>query len=107
MSKYQHLILGASTWGIGDVQDDWFDGLTKLENTDLSGKTVALFGTGDPQGSPDSFVDALGVLYEKIIEQGAKVIGFWPTDGYEFDASKAEREGRFEGSFPPLLILTP
>ena len=41
-----NLILGTSTWGAGEVQDDWYDGLKVIKNADLSGKTVALFGCG-------------------------------------------------------------
>lgn len=97
LNMYQYLLLGSSTWGIGELQDDWYDGLEKLDKVDLSNKTVALFGTGDPDGYPDSFVDAIGILYEKVIAKGAAVVGFWPTDGYEYDASKAEKDRRFVG----------
>lgn len=97
LNMYQYLLLGSSTWGIGELQDDWYDGLEKLDKVDLSNKTVALFGTGDPEGYPDSFVDAIGILYEKVIAKGATVIGFWPTEGYEYDASRAEKDGRFVG----------
>lgn len=97
LNMYQYLLLGSSTWGIGELQDDWYDGLEKLDKVDLSNKTVALFGTGDPEGYPDSFVDAIGILYEKVIAKGATVIGFWPSEGYEYDASRAEKDGRFVG----------
>jgi flavodoxin I len=97
LNSYQYLLFGSSTWGIGELQDDWFDGLDKLSKMDFSGKKVALFGTGDPQGYPDSFVDAIGIIYEKLVEQGAEIVGFWPTDGYEYDSSKAEKDGRFVG----------
>ena len=97
LNMYQYLLLGSSTWGIGELQDDWYDGLEKLDKVDLSNKTVALFGTGDPEGYPDSFVDAIGILYEKVIAKGATVIGFWPTEGYEYDASRAEKDSRFVG----------
>ena len=43
----QNLILGTSTWGAGELQDDWYDGLKVLQGADLSGKTIALFGCGD------------------------------------------------------------
>ena len=29
--------------------------------------------------------------------RGAKVVGFWPTDGYDYIASKAEIDGEFVG----------
>ena len=36
-----NLILGTSTWGAGEMQDDWYDGIKTLKGADLSGKTVA------------------------------------------------------------------
>ena len=50
-----NLILGTSTWGAGEVQDDWYDGIKVIKNADLSGKTVALFGCGDSESYPDTF----------------------------------------------------
>ena len=41
------LLLGSSTWGAGDLQDDWFDFLPRLKAAGLAGKVVALFGCGD------------------------------------------------------------
>jgi flavodoxin I len=38
------LILGIPTWGIGEMQDDWAVFLTGLEDLDLTGKKVAIFG---------------------------------------------------------------
>ena len=91
------LILGSSTWGIGEVQDDWFAGLEVLDKVDLKGKTVALFGEGDQMGFSDTFVDALGTLYQKVIERGAKVIGRWSVEGYKHSGSTAEMDGEFVG----------
>lgn len=39
--SYEALILGTSTWGDGELQDDWYDGIKVLKGMDLSGKTVA------------------------------------------------------------------
>lgn len=97
LNAYAHLVLGSSTWGIGELQDDWLEGIQKLDNLELAGKKVALFGTGDPQSYPDSFVDALGILYEKLAEKGTNIVGFCSADGYEYDASKAEKDGQFVG----------
>ena len=36
-----NILLGTSTWGAGELQDDWYDGLGVVKGTDLSGKTVA------------------------------------------------------------------
>lgn len=47
VAPYEILLLGCSTWGAGDLQDDWDSYLGKLKKLDLSEKTVALFGCGD------------------------------------------------------------
>jgi len=97
LQKYDHLILGTSTWGEGDLQDDWDIFISQLDKTDLSGKKIALFGLGDQETYPDTFVDGMGTIYEKVIEKGAAVLGFWPTDGYTFDKSAAVRGESFVG----------
>ncbi len=96
LSAYDALILGASTWGVGDMQDDW-DPKAGLDGLDLSGKKVALFGFGDQAGYGDTFVDAIGLLAESAEKAGATLIGRWPTDGYDFEASRAVRDGDFVG----------
>lgn len=94
---YQYLIIGCPTWNIGELQSDW-DGLyQELDNTDFSGKTVAYFGTGDQIGYADNFQDAIGILEEKIAERGGKTVGYTSIDGYDFDESKALRNGKFCG----------
>ncbi|HAR79394.1 MAG TPA: flavodoxin [Succinivibrionaceae bacterium] len=84
MSQYNKLIIGTSTWSIGELQEDWDAFMPKLQNMDFNGKTVALFGTGDQVGYPDTFLDGMGMLYETFQYRGAKFIGFWPTVGYDF-----------------------
>ena len=36
--EYELLILGSSTWGSGELQDDWYDFLEQLAGKNLSGK---------------------------------------------------------------------
>ncbi|MBW2527065.1 MAG: flavodoxin [Deltaproteobacteria bacterium] len=91
------LILGVPTWGIGDLQDDWQRARRRLERQDFSGKLVALFGLGDQLGFPDHFLDAMGTIYRIMRERGARVVGSWPTDGYDFDRSTAVVDGCFVG----------
>ena len=59
-----NLILGTSTWGAGEVQDDWYDGLRTIKSADLGGKTVALFGCGDSASYPDTFVGGMAEIYQ-------------------------------------------
>lgn len=84
MDQYQYLIIGTSTWNVGELQHDWDAFMPKLANMNFEGKVVALFGTGDQDGYPDTFLDGMGMLYETFQCRGAKFVGFWPTTGYEF-----------------------
>ena len=88
---------GTSTWGAGELQDDWYDGLKTLQGADLSGKTIALFGCGDCSTYSDTFVGGMGELYNGIRDSGAKFIGSVETDGYTFDDSEAVIDGKFIG----------
>lgn len=91
------LVLGAPTYGLGDLSSDWEIGIDRLRAANLDGKRVALFGTGDQMTYPDSFVDAMGTLYDEVTARGARVVGETGTDGYDFIASRAVRDGRFVG----------
>ena len=86
--QYNTIILGIPTWDFGQIQSDWEEFWSDLENINFTGKTVALFGLGDQFGYGDFFLDAMGDLYQVITQAGAKVVGFWSTEGYEFEASK-------------------
>ena len=48
---------------------------------------------GDQFGYGDYFLDAMGMLHDVVIQTGPEIIGQWSTEGYEFDASKAEIPG--------------
>jgi len=91
------LILGTSTWESGELQQDWDQFLPKLDQIDLTGKKVALFGLGDAAGFPDEFVNGLGTLAAKVKQRGGELIGPWSTDGYEFVGSTALTDGNFVG----------
>ena len=96
--KYTEMILGTSTWGEGDLQDDWDDIFDDFQKVDLSGKTVALFGNGDQEGYPNNFLDGMGTLYKQAVENGASVVGNgWSKDGYDFDESTAIVDDAFVG----------
>lgn len=97
LAKYQNLIFGVSTWGYGDLQDDWDAFLSKVQSTDLSGKKIALFGLGDCESYPDTYVDGIGIIYEAIKDKSCKIIGQTETAGYTFNESKAVVDGKFIG----------
>ncbi len=86
---YDILIFGISTWDFGELQEDWESQWSDIAKVDLTGKVIALFGLGDQEGYTDWFQDALGMLHDEIIKQDCQVIGYWPNNGYTFNASKA------------------
>ncbi len=94
---FKNIVLGASTWGVGDLQDDFDDFLSELEDADLSGKKVAIFGLGDQESYADSFVDGMGTIYEAIADKGCELVGKTSVDGYSFDESRAVLDGEFCG----------
>lgn len=99
MLDYDHLLFGCSTWGSGEVQNDWRDPLLDLDNEkpDFSGKTIAVFGAGDYVSHGEQFVSALGILHDKFKARGATLVGSIPTAGYTYKYSFAERDGKFVG----------
>lgn len=99
MLEYDILLLGSSTWGQGDPQRDWVDPLYEIESDDVdfSGKTIALFGAGDQETHGEHFVSALGKMYDLFSARGAKLVGSFPTDGFTYEFSLAEKEGKFVG----------
>ncbi|MGL5007451.1 MAG: flavodoxin FldB [Plesiomonas sp.] len=89
MCDYDVLILGISTWDFGERQEDWDAIWHTLDDLDLSTKIIALYGLGDQVGYGEWFLDAMGLLHDKLLTCGAQCIGYWPVDGYTFVASKA------------------
>ncbi|KAK3604005.1 hypothetical protein CHS0354_026804 [Potamilus streckersoni] len=100
VEKYDNLIFGIPTWNIERLQEDWEDFILLIEKgtVSLKNKKIAFFGAGDQEGYPDTFGDAIGIVYDIVSAQkGIPVCTDWPTDGYNFEESKALRNGNFVG----------
>ena len=97
VASHDNLLLGTSTWGAGELQDDWYDVIEVLKSADLSGKTVAIFGCGDAESYSDTFCGGMAELYNAAKEAGATIVGSVSTDGYTFDDSEAVVDGKFVG----------
>lgn len=95
MKQYENLILGSSTWGVGDLQDDWEGACDELAG--LGNVKVALFGIGDCMSYPDTFVDAMGHIYRSVKESNAEIVGFTSKSDYDFDDSAAVVNDQFVG----------
>jgi flavodoxin I len=96
-ANYDFLIIGCPTWNIGELQSDWEGFYDELDQIEFKGKKVAYFGTGDQIGYSDNFQDAMGILEEKISKLGGQTVGYWPTNDYDFNESKALKNGKFVG----------
>lgn len=93
LARHDLLVIGACTWNVGQLPPDLESNLDALGALDLRGKHLAIFGTGDQIGYPDTFVDAIGVVAERMRPTGARLVGRWPVDGYRFVASRASVGG--------------
>jgi flavodoxin I len=97
MQPYPYLILACPTWEIGQLQEDWDSFIDEIENVDYTGKKVTYLGLGDADGYPDTFLDAMGLIHDRIKDKGATFVGAWPTEGYNFSESKGVVDGKFLG----------
>ena len=89
MLTYDVVLIGVSTWDIGELQYDWPERVKDMADHDWSKVTFGFFGCGDAYHYEDTFVDAFGIIWETLEPRGAKLIGTWPVDGYEFTDSRS------------------
>jgi flavodoxin I len=102
LEKYDKIIFGISTvgsetWHSTYSNPDWGKFLPEVSKTRYEGKTLAIFGLGDHITYAQTFVDHIGLLAKSLKNNGAKLVGQVPADGYEFDESKAIENGKFMG----------
>ena len=102
---YDALILGTPTYGEGQLpgkstkvaSGSWEEFLPQLEENDLAGKVIAVYGLGDQEKYKERFADGLYHLCVRLEECGARLIGDWSTQGYQFESSKSVIDGKFIG----------
>ena len=71
---YDVIVLGSSTWGDGELQDDFVDFYDKMDKVSLTGKKAAVFGPGDKESYPDTYCEAVNILEERLKKCGAEII---------------------------------
>lgn len=72
LEEYDGIVLGAYTWGDGDLPDDFLDFYDEMDKVDLTGKIAAVFGSCD--SAYPKYGAAVDILIEKLQERGAKVV---------------------------------
>ena len=96
VADYDVLVIRASTWGAGDLQDDMATFLDGLQSLDLEGKEVAIFGCGDDSMS-DTFCNSVGEIYHRLHDTKAMFIAPFNNDGYNYQHSDSDVHGMIVG----------
>lgn len=100
-SLYDAFIVGAPTTGADNWEEAykslWNDFFMRLTKADIKGKPFAIFGLGDQILYPYNFVDGMKDIKREFEKNGARHIGYWPTDGYEYRESESIENGMFVG----------
>ena len=95
--KYDNLILGVPTWFDGELPNYWDEFVPALEDMDLKGKTIAIFGLADQVGYPENFADGVGIMGRILRDRGAKLVGYTSPNDYKFESSVSIEDGNFMG----------
>ena len=96
IKDYPYYVIGTSTTGIGDLQDDWEGFLPSFARMDLAGKKVAIFALGDSASYSTSFAESMKVVYDEIKDK-VRIVGQVADEGYNYDSSTAVIEGTWIG----------
>ncbi len=96
VADYDVLILGASTWGAGDLQADMATFLDGLQALDLEGIEVAIFGCGD-ESMADTFCNSVGEIYHRLHDTHATFIAPFNNDGYHYSHTDSDVHGMIVG----------
>lgn len=95
--SFTNLILGVPTWFDGELPNYWDEFVPALEDLNLKGKTIAIYGLGNQVEYPENFGDAVGIMGELVQERGANLVGFTSAEGYNYESSKALIGDQFIG----------
>ncbi|WP_139491953.1 flavodoxin [Brevibacillus dissolubilis] len=72
LNDYDGIILGAYTWGDGELPDEFLDFYEELDSISLLGKKVAVFGSCD--SAYEHYGAAVDILIHKARELEAEVV---------------------------------
>jgi flavodoxin I len=86
LKDYEGILLGAYTWGDGELPDEFLSFYDEMAKLDLAGKTAAAFGSGD--SSYQNWGGAVDILSEKLFALGADVV----LEGLKIDLAPTPAE---------------
>jgi len=95
--SFTNLIMGVPTWFDGELPNYWDEFVPALEDLNLNGKTIAIFGLGNQVEYPENFGDAVGIMAELVQTRGAKLIGYTSNEGYSYESSRVVVDSKFAG----------
>ncbi|MDT3426737.1 flavodoxin I [Paenibacillus forsythiae] len=72
IASYDGAVLGAYTWGDGELPDEFLDFYEELDEIDLAGTKAAVFGSGD--SGYEIYCGAVDRIEEKLKERGAAIV---------------------------------
>lgn len=94
---YDQLILGVPTWFDGELPHYWDEFVPAMEEMEMKGRKVAIYGLADQVGYPENFADGVGILARLLRDRGAEIVGQTDIDNYTFESSHAIENGQFLG----------
>jgi len=95
--SYDELILGVPTWFDGELPQYWDEFVPAMEEMELTGKKIAIYGLADQVGYPENFADAVGLMARLLQSRGAKIVGQTAIENYTYESSHAIENGQFLG----------
>jgi flavodoxin I len=95
--SFDQMILGVPTWFDGELPNYWDEFVPTIDDLDLKGKSIAIFGLGDQVNYSENFLDAVGIMAELLDSRGAKLVGYTSSEGYTFEHSCGVRGDKFAG----------
>ncbi|MFW5432955.1 flavodoxin [Paenibacillus apiarius] len=72
LTEHDGILLGAYTWGDGELPDEFLDFYEEMDNIDLTGKKAAVFGSCD--SCYPEYGAAVDILIKKLEERGCEVV---------------------------------
>lgn len=101
-AKFDALLVGTPTWNTGADTERSGTGwdeiyYSEMQELNIAGKNVAVFGLGDSVSYAENYADATGELHDVFESLGCKMIGFTSQEGYQHEESKAARGDKFCG----------